>query len=172
MADFLSRASSPSTDGSFKKYQRIFRGAVGRGFSKNIFKPLISRAKSQLVFDDGRIKLSKRTGTARRVCASGMSWVIERNRSGSWTCQCSGGSGNTAMALRSEDVTPCAMWIALQARLHPTVHLKISAGYVDKRRGGSVASRTRAKRVRGERAVSVRRVYNTRSRALSRAVGK
>ena len=163
---------SPADD-SFKKYQRMFRGAVGRGFNTNIFKPLKSSGNAQLVHNNGSIEFSTDTGrTPRRIRDSGMKWHIHRNGSESWTCKSRDGLGNTFMKLRSEDVTPCAMWLALQARLHPGIHLKLSSEPSKKRRGGSVASRTRSKRGRGGRVVSVRRVYNTRSKALSRTVGK
>ena len=63
------------------------------------------------------------------------------------------------MKLRNEHVTACAMWLVLQARLHPRIKLELSVEDVVKRRDGdhNIANRTRSKRGRGHggRIVSV-----------------
>lgn len=172
----LSNTFSTSRDSLsdiFKKYQRMFRGAVGRGFNQNIFKPLYSSVNSQLVYDSGRIKFSTKTNSdTRRVLGSGMDWVIRQNRSGSWTCQIKNGTPNVAMTLRNIDVTPCAMWLVLQARLHHGISLELLSVSVKKRPGDPVANRTRSKCVRGKKIMSVQREYNTRSKGLSKTIGK
>ena len=151
--DQTNQPHDPLSD-MFKKYQRMFRGAVCRGFNRNIFKPLHSSANSQLVFQSDTIQFSTRANedTSRVVRASGVEWKIRRNRSGSWTCgTMHGRETTTMMKLRNEHVTACAMWLVLQTRLHPDIKLRLLVEDVMKRRDGdhNIANRTRSKRGRG-----------------------